>query len=92
MVLARVIVDVDQVTLTAEGVTQLVKVLRSDDDNAIILAGMTVIVCPVGNYRKLVNETVSGNLDIMYSCWQLATSGSLSLAGAFGQGGHFVYK
>ena len=41
MVLARVIVDVDQVTLTAEGVTQLVKVLRSDDDNAIILAGMT---------------------------------------------------
>ena len=41
VVLARVIVDVDQVALTAEGVTQLVKVLRSDDDNAIILAGMT---------------------------------------------------
>ena len=36
--LARVIVDVDQVALTAEGVTQLVKVLRSDDDNAVILA------------------------------------------------------
>ena len=39
VILARVIVDVDQVTLTAEGVTRLVRILRSQDDNAVILAG-----------------------------------------------------
>lgn len=43
VVLSRVIVDRDQVELTAEGVKALVKVLSSDDDNAIILAGMTAL-------------------------------------------------
>ena len=38
VVLARVIVDVDQVTLTAKGVTALVNVLHSQDDKAVILA------------------------------------------------------
>ena len=39
VVLARVIVDHDQVSLTALGVTKVTEVLRSDDDNAVILAG-----------------------------------------------------
>ena len=43
VVLARVIVDVNQVTLTAEGVTRLVRILRSQDDNAVILAGKLTI-------------------------------------------------
>lgn len=38
VVLARVIVDQDQVNLTAEGVTLLVSNLKSKDDNAIVLA------------------------------------------------------
>lgn len=38
VVLARVIVDCDQVSLTAQGVTLLVKKLGSDDDNVIVLA------------------------------------------------------
>lgn len=39
VVLARVIVDSDQVTLTATGITKLVKMLQSSDDNVVILAG-----------------------------------------------------
>ncbi|XP_077978159.1 ankyrin and armadillo repeat-containing protein-like [Glandiceps talaboti] len=39
VVLARVIVDQDQVTLSAEGVTRLVSLLQSDDENTVILAG-----------------------------------------------------
>ncbi|XP_078536495.1 ankyrin and armadillo repeat-containing protein isoform X2 [Lissotriton helveticus] len=39
IVLARVIADVDQVTLTAKGVTILVKLLRSEERDTIILAG-----------------------------------------------------
>eukprot|EP00058_Branchiostoma_floridae_P008346 XP_002593834.1 hypothetical protein BRAFLDRAFT_75707 [Branchiostoma floridae] len=38
VVLARVIVDQDQVMLTARGVTQLVELLQSDDDNTVVLA------------------------------------------------------
>ncbi|WAQ94689.1 ANKAR-like protein [Mya arenaria] len=38
VVLARVIIDRDQVSLTAQGVTLLVKKLGSDDDNVIVLA------------------------------------------------------
>lgn len=37
--LARDIVDMDQVSLTALGVTSLVEHLRSSDDNVIILTG-----------------------------------------------------
>ena len=44
MVLARVIVDRDQVDLTAHGVKALVSVLRSDDDNAVILSGKLFVV------------------------------------------------
>lgn len=39
MVLARVIVDRDQVSLTAEGVTSLVELLQSKIDNVVILSG-----------------------------------------------------
>ena len=39
MILARVIVDRDQVNLTAEGITKLVEILRSPDENAVILSG-----------------------------------------------------
>ena len=39
VVLARVIVDVDQVSLSAKGVTTLVHILKSKDDHAVILAG-----------------------------------------------------
>ncbi|ELU04066.1 hypothetical protein CAPTEDRAFT_159631 [Capitella teleta] len=38
VVLARVIVDQDQVSLTARGVTTLVKVLDAEDDDSVILA------------------------------------------------------
>ena len=46
VVLARVIVDQDQVNLTADGVTQLTSVLKSDDDNAVILAGLFILNKP----------------------------------------------
>ncbi|XP_070566344.1 ankyrin and armadillo repeat-containing protein-like isoform X3 [Ptychodera flava] len=39
VVLARVIVDRDQVTLSAEGVTRLVMLLQSEDENTVILSG-----------------------------------------------------
>lgn len=39
VVLARVIVDRDQVSLSAEGVTRLVMLLKSTDENTIILSG-----------------------------------------------------
>ncbi|KAJ1186968.1 hypothetical protein NDU88_003747 [Pleurodeles waltl] len=39
IVLARVIADVDQVTLTAKGVTILVRLLRSEEPATLILAG-----------------------------------------------------
>jgi len=38
VVLARVIIDRDQVSLTAQGVTMLVRKLGSEDDNVIVLA------------------------------------------------------
>ena len=37
--MARVIVDRDQVYLTADGVKKLVKILKSEDESAVILAG-----------------------------------------------------
>ena len=39
VVLARVIVDRDQVTLSAEGVTRLVSLLRSENHETVILSG-----------------------------------------------------
>ena len=39
VILARVIVDRDQVYLTADGVTKLVNILKSEDETAVILAG-----------------------------------------------------
>ena len=39
VILARVIVDRDQVYLTADGVTKLVNILKSKDETAVILAG-----------------------------------------------------
>ncbi len=39
IILARVIVDRDQVSLTADAITALVRILKSSDDNAVILAG-----------------------------------------------------
>lgn len=39
VVLARVIVDRDQVSLSAEGVTKLVGLLKSENANTVILAG-----------------------------------------------------
>ncbi len=39
VVLARVIVDRDQVYLTADAITKLVSLLRSSDESAVILAG-----------------------------------------------------
>ena len=38
MVLARVIIDRDQVSLTAQGVTLLVRKIASKDDNVVVLA------------------------------------------------------
>lgn len=38
VVLSRVIIDQDQVTLTARGVSMLVDMVRSEDDNAVVLA------------------------------------------------------
>ena len=43
VVLARVIVDRDQVSLTAEGVTSLVELLQSKVDNVIILSGLYLL-------------------------------------------------
>ena len=39
VILARVIVDRDQVYLTADGVTKLVNILKSKDETAVILSG-----------------------------------------------------
>ena len=39
VVLARVITDMDQVTITAKGVSTLINILNAKDDNIIILTG-----------------------------------------------------
>ncbi|XP_077867464.1 LOW QUALITY PROTEIN: ankyrin and armadillo repeat-containing protein-like [Saccoglossus kowalevskii] len=55
VVLARVIVDRDQVTLSAEGVTRLVMLLQSGDENTIILSGKVEVLM---EHLKCDNETV----------------------------------
>lgn len=73
MVLARVIVDRDQVLLTAQGVTLLVRKLASDDDNVIVLAssllsslahtraGIPDAMVTTGAIDKLVKKLESKN-------------------------------
>ena len=50
--LARVIVDRDKVSLSAEGVTTLVRLLRSGENNTIILAGW-LIACEITNISQV---------------------------------------
>lgn len=71
--MARVIVDRDQVSLTAQGVTLLVKKLSSDDDNVIVLAsslisslshtraGIPDAMVTTGAIDKLVDKLSSPN-------------------------------
>ncbi|XP_033640039.1 ankyrin and armadillo repeat-containing protein-like isoform X1 [Asterias rubens] len=76
VVLARVILDRDQVSLSAEGVTTLVRLLRSGDDNTVILAGtlmaslahtragITDAMITCGSVEILTNHLFSQNAEV----------------------------
>ena len=65
VVLARVIIDHDQVSLTAEGVTLLVNKLDSDDDNVIVLASS--LLSSLAHTRAGIPDAMvtSGAIDIL---------------------------
>lgn len=65
VVLARVIVDRDQVSLSAEGVTRLVGLLKSEDHNTAILAGS--LLASLAHTRAGIPDAMitSGAVDIL---------------------------
>ncbi|XP_033103193.1 ankyrin and armadillo repeat-containing protein-like isoform X2 [Anneissia japonica] len=65
VVLARVIVDEDQVTLSALGVTSLVRLLASEDDNTNILAGS--LLASLAHTRAGITDAMitSGAVDVL---------------------------
>ncbi|XP_063964781.1 ankyrin and armadillo repeat-containing protein-like isoform X3 [Lytechinus pictus] len=65
VVLARVIVDRDQVSLSAEGVTRLVGLLKSENQNTVILAGS--LLASLAHTRAGIPDAMitSGAVDIL---------------------------
>ncbi|XP_022079769.1 ankyrin and armadillo repeat-containing protein-like isoform X2 [Acanthaster planci] len=65
VVLARVIVDSDQVTLSAEGVTRLVRLLQSPDDDTVILSG--TLMASLAHTRAGITDAMitSGSVEIL---------------------------
>ncbi|XP_030846615.1 ankyrin and armadillo repeat-containing protein-like [Strongylocentrotus purpuratus] len=65
VVLARVIVDRDQVSLSAEGVTRLVGLLKSENPNTVILAGS--LLASLAHTRAGIPDAMitSGAVDIL---------------------------
>ncbi|XP_071497237.1 ankyrin and armadillo repeat-containing protein-like [Diadema antillarum] len=65
VVLARVIVDRDQVSLSAEGVTRLVGLLKSDDEETVILVGS--LLASLAHTRAGIPDAMitSGAVDIL---------------------------
>ncbi|XP_038077595.1 ankyrin and armadillo repeat-containing protein-like isoform X2 [Patiria miniata] len=65
VVLARVILDRDQVSLSAEGVTTLVRLLKSQDDNTVILAG--TLIASLAHTRAGITDAMitSGSVEVL---------------------------
>ena len=65
VVLARVIVDRDQVELTADGVQSLVNILRSSDDKALILGAS--LISSLSHTRAGIPDAITtvGAIDLL---------------------------
>ncbi|KYO33714.1 ankyrin and armadillo repeat-containing protein isoform B [Alligator mississippiensis] len=69
VVLARVIVDVDQVTLSARGVTILVELLHSEESATLVLTGK--LLASLAHTRAGVPEAITSLGTIQHLCYHL---------------------